>query len=173
MCYILKVLIFKVQVLVVGVLKSGLFCHWYSKFCCSDHKFSWIQFFNDQGTSVYNRKHSEQHSDLQNPRQTGIKCNVFQTMMLTARLKISSRLWADRWKSMVGIDYCRTSWIPIFFNFCPPKTNQTDLKHAIAVAPSINTITFQQTQFTWYSFKKKLSLVVKYEAYENSTSMVF
>lgn len=60
-----------------------------------------------------------------------------------------------------------------FLQFLPPKTKQTDLKHAIAVAPSINTITFQQTQFTWYSFKKKLSLVVKYEAYENSTSMVF
>lgn len=80
-------------------------------------------------------------------------------MMPTARLKISSRLWADRWKSMVGIDFCRTSWMPIFLNFCPPKRNRSKICHCCSIinkyynfsTNSVYLIQFQKYCLQWSS----------------------
>lgn len=51
-------------------------------------------------------------------------------------------------KFMVGIKLLQDILNANFLQFLPLQ-NKTDPKHAIAVAPSMNTIIFHQTQFMW------------------------
>lgn len=77
----------------------------------SVQKFSWIQFFDNQGTSVCNRKYSSTgfSTDLQKSRQTGTKSTIFHKGYTDSKVKISSRLCASWWKLMLGGDCYNTS----------------------------------------------------------------